>query len=82
MSASDLISVSMLKEKAKPWSECHLALRNTCRLTATGGKLATMAASAQVDVQLRNPTCVYPEEGSLFKNKHTHSIDTFSVSVL
>lgn len=27
-------------------------------------------------------SCVYPEEGSLFENKHIHSINVFSVSVL
>lgn len=58
--------------KTIPKSECHLAPRDGWRQTATGGGLAEMAASAQVDVQLRTPLECASRE-TLFKNKHTHT---------
>lgn len=80
VSASDPISTSIWK--AMPKSECHLASGDGCRQPATGRGLAEMAASAQVDVQLRAPLKCDPEKVCLrtdiHKHTQTHILSMFS----
>lgn len=78
MSASYATSVSILKGKAIPRSECYLALRDACRQKDIGRSLAKMAASVQVDVQLRNPTRVCIQRKGVCLKTNTYTLSMFS----